>query len=83
MLSHDEAGLEDQKSRLGETFKNTIATLDGVNSEFLRALEHPDDTRHALDELCDFDAIQDGFLLLPALENMCALPLVWQKLTDA
>lgn len=41
----------------------------GIHSTFLRSLDL-EDTRSTLDDLSTYDAFRDGFLLLPALENM-------------
>lgn len=38
----------------------------------MRALE-TDDTRQALNDMCEYDAFKDGFLLVPALESMYVL----------
>jgi len=56
---------------LSATFCSEISRLDGPNSLFLRAV-NADDTRYVLDDLADYDALRDGFLLLPALENILA-----------
>jgi hypothetical protein len=37
---------------------------------FARAVD-ADDTRHALDEVAEYDAFRDGFLVLPTLQSMC------------
>ncbi|KAI9061304.1 hypothetical protein FKP32DRAFT_1594606 [Trametes sanguinea] len=60
-----------ETARLVAIFKAEIARLDGLDSTFLRALEL-DDTRYTLDDLSTYDAFRDGFLLLPALENILA-----------
>ena len=36
---------------------------------FARAVD-ADDTRHALDEVAEYDAFRDGFLVLPTLQSM-------------
>lgn len=56
-------------ARLAAAFRAEIARLDGPNSIFLQALDH-EGTRQTLDELSEYDAFKDGFLLLPALQNM-------------
>ena len=56
-------------TRFAAIFKAEVARVAGVDSSFLRALDL-DDTRSALDDLSGYDAFRDGFLLLPALENM-------------
>ncbi|KAI0833519.1 hypothetical protein BC628DRAFT_1308600 [Trametes gibbosa] len=58
-------------ARLSRIFKATITRLEGPDSLFLRALEL-DDARSTLDDLSNYDAFRDGFLLLPALENILA-----------
>jgi hypothetical protein len=40
---------------------------------FARAVD-ADDTRHALDEVAEYDTFRDGFLVLPTLQSMCAFP---------
>ncbi|THH12295.1 hypothetical protein EW146_g7751 [Bondarzewia mesenterica] len=61
---------EDQlKGRLFDVFRRTISEAEGPDSTFLRALDS-DDTRHALDEVAEYDAFKDGFLVLPTLESM-------------
>ncbi|CDO68951.1 hypothetical protein BN946_scf185000.g94 [Trametes cinnabarina] len=52
-------------------FKAEVARLDGIDSTFLRALDL-DDARHTLHDLSTYDAFRDGFLLLPALQNILA-----------
>lgn len=46
---------------------------EGPESPYLRALDS-DDVRHALDEVTEYDAFKDGFLVLPTLESMYAYP---------
>ncbi|KAI0331874.1 hypothetical protein GY45DRAFT_1300264 [Cubamyces sp. BRFM 1775] len=58
-------------ARLAAIFKAEVARIEGVDSPFLRALDL-DDTRYTLDDLSSYDAFRDGFLLLPALENILA-----------
>ena len=36
---------------------------------FSRAVD-ADDTRHALDEVAEYDSFRDGFLVLPTLQGM-------------
>lgn len=36
---------------------------------FSRAVD-ADDTRHALDEVAEYDAFRDGFLVVPTLQSM-------------
>ncbi|KAL7279224.1 hypothetical protein ACG7TL_007064 [Trametes sanguinea] len=62
---------QNETARLVTIFKAEVARLDGLDSTFLRALDL-DDTRYALDDLSTYDAFRDGFLLLPALENILA-----------
>ncbi|KAI0367796.1 hypothetical protein BV20DRAFT_1023845 [Pilatotrama ljubarskyi] len=65
-LSH-----HNQEARLASIFKAEVARLEGLDSIFLRALDL-DDARITLDDLSQYNAFQDGFLLLPALENILA-----------
>ncbi|KAH9903060.1 hypothetical protein C8Q73DRAFT_34011 [Cubamyces lactineus] len=65
MSSHDNT------ASLAAVFKAEVARLEGADSPFLRAL-NLDDTRYTLDDLSSYDAFRDGFLLLPALENILA-----------
>ena len=46
---------------------------EGPESPYLRALDS-DDVRHALDEVTEYDAFKDGFLVLPTLESMYVYP---------
>ena len=41
---------------------------------FARAVD-TDDTRHALDEVAEYDTFRDGFLVLPTLQSMYAFTL--------
>ncbi|KAI0649080.1 hypothetical protein C8Q79DRAFT_491131 [Trametes meyenii] len=63
--------IHNDNARLATVFKAEIARLDGFDSLFLCALEL-DDARSTLDDLSGYDAFRDGFLLLPALENILA-----------
>ena len=56
-------------SNFAAIFKAEVARTAGVASPFLRSLA-AEDTRSILDDLSTYDAVRDGFLLLPALENM-------------
>ena len=56
-------------ARFAAIFRAEVVRVAGVESSFLRALDL-DDTRSTLDDLSEYDAFRDGFLLLPALENM-------------
>lgn len=58
------------KERLDRVFRAAIRAEAGAESAFVRAFENAGDTRHALDDACDYDAVTDGFLLLPTLESM-------------
>ncbi|OBZ72085.1 hypothetical protein A0H81_07592 [Grifola frondosa] len=58
-------------ARLSAIFRAEVARIEGAQPIFLRSLDS-DDTRSVLDELSDYDAFRDGFLLLPALENILA-----------
>jgi hypothetical protein len=57
-----------RKQRLRSVFRAAVAN-DPV---FSRAVD-ADDTRHALDEVAEYDAFRDGFLVLPTLQSMCVL----------
>ena len=58
---------------------------------FSRAVD-ADDTRHALDEVAEYDAFRDGFLVLPTLQSMYVslfflarlllVLLTWVTITD-
>ncbi|EIW57590.1 uncharacterized protein TRAVEDRAFT_150122 [Trametes versicolor FP-101664 SS1] len=63
--------VHNQHARLAGIFKAEVARLEGLDSIFLRALDL-DDARSTLDDLSNYDAFRDGFLLLPALENILA-----------
>lgn len=56
-------------TRLAAIFKAEVVRVAGIHSTFLRSLDL-EDTRSTLDDLSTYDAFRDGFLLLPALENM-------------
>lgn len=56
-------------AKFAAIFKAEVSRITGVNSPFLRSLA-AEDTRSILDDLSTYDAFRDGFLLLPALENM-------------
>jgi hypothetical protein len=53
------------KQRLRSVFRAAVAK-DPI---FARAVD-ADDTRHALDEVAEYDAFRDGFLVLPTLQSM-------------
>ncbi|KAI0288020.1 hypothetical protein BC826DRAFT_916328, partial [Russula brevipes] len=55
------------KQRLRSVFRAAVAN-DPV---FARAVD-ADDTRHALDEVAEYDAFRDGFLVLPTLQSILA-----------
>ncbi|KAI9512064.1 hypothetical protein F5148DRAFT_1165954 [Russula earlei] len=55
------------KQRLRSVFREAVAN-DPV---FARAVD-ADDTRHALDEVAEYDAFRDGFLVLPTLQSILA-----------
>ncbi|EJD49541.1 hypothetical protein AURDEDRAFT_161099 [Auricularia subglabra TFB-10046 SS5] len=63
---------DDDKERLETVYRAAVSTTAGFQSAFVRAMDSPGDTRHALDDACDYDAITDGFLLLPTLESIAA-----------
>ena len=54
-----------RKQRLRSVFRAAV-TKDPV---FSRAVD-ADDTRHALDEVAEYDTFRDGFLVLPTLQSM-------------
>ena len=64
------SGDADEGTRLAAIFRAETARTEGLDSLFLRGLDADDSARCALDDLADYDAFKDGFLLLPALENM-------------
>ena len=70
------------KQRLRGVFRAAVAS-DPV---FARAVD-ADDTRHALDEVAEYDAFRDGFLVLPTLQSMYvpiySLLLALSALTDS
>jgi hypothetical protein len=57
------------KTRLERMFRKVVYEIEGPSSLFLRALDL-EDTRRAIDDVCEYDAFKDGFLLLPTLESM-------------
>ena len=59
----------DSAARLAATFYTEVTRIDGPQSLFLKALDQ-EGSRQTLDELSEYDALKDGFLLLPALQNM-------------
>jgi hypothetical protein len=59
------------KQRLRGVFRGVVAN-DPV---FARAVD-ADDTRNALDEVAEYDAFRDGFLVLPTLQSMYVF-LIW------
>ena len=59
-----------RKQRLRSVFRAAVAG-DAV---FARAVD-TDDTRHALDEVAEYDTFRDGFLVLPTLQSMYAFTL--------
>ena len=56
------------KQRLRSAFRAAVAN----EPVFARAVD-ADDTRHALDEVAEYDAFRDGFLVLPTLQSMYVL----------
>jgi len=64
LAGDDDAG----KQRLRSAFRAAVAN----EPVFARAVD-ADDTRHALDEVAEYDAFRDGFLVLPTLQSMCVL----------
>jgi len=59
------------KARWTEKFRETVVSVEGYHSLFLRALES-EDTRHALLDVCKFNAFADSFLLMPTLQSIVA-----------
>jgi len=55
------------KQRLRSVFRAAVAN----EPVFARAVD-ADDTRHALDEVAEYDAFRDGFLVLPTLQSILA-----------
>ncbi|KAH9942767.1 hypothetical protein B0H21DRAFT_517618 [Amylocystis lapponica] len=70
-LQQSLSGGNDNASRLTAIFRAEIARIDGIGSDFLRVLDL-EGTRCTLDDLSEYDAFKDGFLVLPALENILA-----------
>ncbi|KIJ52533.1 hypothetical protein M422DRAFT_43378 [Sphaerobolus stellatus SS14] len=64
-------GEEIEKERLERIFRSTIRKLEGPDGLFLRTIDL-EDTRRAIDDLSEYDAFRDGFLLLPSLESIIA-----------
>ncbi|KZT29748.1 hypothetical protein NEOLEDRAFT_1127559 [Neolentinus lepideus HHB14362 ss-1] len=62
---------EKEKTELSNVFKRITSQLAGPESIFLKALDL-DDTRHALEDVSEYDAVKDGFLILPTLESILA-----------
>jgi hypothetical protein len=64
------AGDDDsRKRRLRGVFRAAVAN----DQVFARAVD-ADDTRHALDEVAEYDTFRDGFLVLPTLQSMYGFP---------
>jgi len=63
LAGDDDAG----KQRLRSAFRAAVAN----EPVFARAVD-ADDTRHALDEVAEYDAFRDGFLVLPTLQSILA-----------
>jgi hypothetical protein len=59
---------DERKQRLRNVFRAAVA----IDPVFSRAVD-ADDTRHALDEVAEYDTFRDGFLVLPTLQSMCVL----------
>ena len=58
------------KVRLSAIFRHVVTSDSKVGHLFAHALDSKDSTRCSIQELCDYDAFRDGFLLRPALESM-------------
>ncbi|EJF64925.1 hypothetical protein DICSQDRAFT_167071 [Dichomitus squalens LYAD-421 SS1] len=63
--------IDGDNTRIAGIFQAEAARIAGIDSPFLRALGF-EDTKYTLDDLSTYDAFRDGFLLLPALENILA-----------
>jgi hypothetical protein len=61
---------DDTKVRLSAIFRHVVAGDSDVGRVFVRALDSRDSTRCSVQDLCDYDAFRDGFLLRPTLESM-------------
>lgn len=57
---------------LTATFCSELSRADTNDASLFLQVIGADSTRNALDDLADYDALQDGFILLPALENILA-----------
>ncbi|EPQ52797.1 hypothetical protein GLOTRDRAFT_132032 [Gloeophyllum trabeum ATCC 11539] len=64
-------GGEKERTELCNIFKRAVTQIAGRDSLFLRPLDL-DDTRHTLVDLSEYDAVRDGFLILPTLESILA-----------
>jgi len=62
---------EEEKARWTSKFRETVVSVEGYHSVFLRALES-EDTRHAILDVCKFNAFADSFLLMPTLQSIVA-----------
>ncbi|KAF8575165.1 hypothetical protein K439DRAFT_1545511 [Ramaria rubella] len=65
----EEGGID--KSRLEKMFRKVVQEIEGPDGLFLRTLDL-EDTRRAIDDVCEYDAFKDGFLILPTLESIVA-----------
>ncbi|KZS94262.1 hypothetical protein SISNIDRAFT_63460 [Sistotremastrum niveocremeum HHB9708] len=61
----------EEYSRLANVFRQSILNADGPDSLILKGMDL-DDTRVALDDVCSYNAFQDNFILMPALESIAA-----------
>ena len=61
---------DDTKVRLSAIFRHAILNEGGRQSPLIRALDNEDHMRCSLQDLSDYDAIRDGFLLRPTLQSM-------------
>ncbi|KAH9037858.1 hypothetical protein EDB85DRAFT_565058 [Lactarius pseudohatsudake] len=57
--------------RWSATTTTTTRANSGCAAVFVRAVD-TDDTRHALDEVEEYDTFRDGFLVLPTLQSILA-----------
>lgn len=58
------------KVRLTAIFRHAIMNEGGRQAAIVRALDSEDHMRCSLHDLCDYDAVRDGFLLKPTLQSM-------------
>ena len=66
-MSDEDKGM---KVRLSAIYRHVIASAEGSESTFVKALSDNNSTRCTIHDLCDYDAFKDGFLLRPFLESV-------------